>query len=101
MHLEIWWAARARIELSKITVFVAQRDPSRAATLRAQIFERMEALQENPFISSVYCFVPSVGEVREISVGTYRVFFTVDEAKNLIHVRRIRHVRQADPDFEE
>ena len=64
------------------------------------IVEKLEFLSTNPFLSSIYKQTPWAG-IREAQAGSYRLFFRINEADQVIVLERIQHVRQQDPDFPE
>jgi len=101
MHFKISWAGRARIEMSSAIAYMAERDPGWASTCRSKISERSDALKTAPYVSSIFRSDSPIGEIREVLAGGFRIFFTVNEQRKIITIRRIFHVRQADPDFEE
>ena len=100
MPFHLHWSTRARRDLIRVLKYCGESDPDWAIAIDAAITERLEALVEDPFISS---FVRRTyhGEVREVLVDNYRLHFSVTEEMNQITLIEIRHVRQADPDFEE
>jgi mRNA interferase RelE/StbE len=61
-----------------------------SAQLNALIVPRLENLAENPRPPG--CKKPSGGDKEwRISVGDFRVVYTIDEARLLVEVTRIRH----------
>ena len=100
MAFEQDWSHRASGDLKQIVDYHEAHDPDWTDTVVTAIMEKLDSLAANPFLSSIYKQTPW-GEVREALAGSYRIFFRVNEADQLIRIEHIQHVRQQDPDFSE
>jgi plasmid stabilization system protein ParE len=100
MAFEQDWSHRASRDLKRIVDYHDARDPDWTDVIVAAIIEKLDSLSVNPYLSSIYSETPW-GEVREALAGSYRIFFVIQEAENVIQVRCIQHVRQQEPDLPE
>ena len=100
MSHQVRWTPSASDELSRIVDYLDSRDLSWADVVTAAIAEKLEFISETPYLSSTFQTVRAT-EFREVVAGSYRIFFTIDERRQRIWIRSIRHVRQQDPDFSE
>ena len=100
MSFTLRWTIRAGRELTRIVEYLDSRDPSWTDVVTSAISEKLEFVSQNPFLSSVY-ETSTRGQIREVLVANYRIFFSVNESKKVFRIESIRHVRQQDPDFSE
>lgn len=100
MAFEQDWSHRAHRDLKRIVDFHDALDPDWTDAIVTSISEKLEALCINPYLSSIHGQFPW-GEVREALAGSYRIFFVVRPADQVIQIRSIQHVRQQDPNFPE
>jgi plasmid stabilization system protein ParE len=100
MAFEKDWTHRASQDLKRIVDYHDERDPGWTDAIFAAITKKLDSLSINPFLSTIHKQTPW-GEVREALAGSYRLFFVINEADQVIQLRAIQHVRQQDPDFAE
>jgi plasmid stabilization system protein ParE len=100
MSFDQVWSHRANRDLKQIVVYHDRHDPGWTDAIVAAIMDKVDLLTENPYLSSLFKQTPW-GEVREALAGSYRIFFVINEADQIIDIRGIQHVRQQDPEFPE
>jgi plasmid stabilization system protein ParE len=100
MSFEVRWSPRGGRDLTQIVDYLDSQDPSWTDAVTSAIAEKLEFLSRTPFLSSIFD-TSTRGEIREVIAGSYRIFFTVNERKQVVLIESIRHVRQQDPDFSE
>ena len=100
MAFEQDWSHPASSDLRRIIEDHDARDPDWTDAIVAAIMEKLDSLSVNPYLSSIYKQTPW-GNVRDALVGSYRLFFRIKEADQILRLERIQHVRQQDPDFPE
>lgn len=72
---EINWTAEAQQWLEDIFTFIAADNPKAASQVVSGIFERAQALRQNPKIG--YPYQPSEREIRILLYGHYRIAYLV------------------------
>jgi plasmid stabilization system protein ParE len=100
MAFEQDWSHPASSDLKRIVDYLDERDPDWTDAVVTAIMDKLAALLDNPYLSSIYRQT-SWGEVREALAGSYRLYFRINDADQVIRVERILHVRQQDPEFPE
>ena len=88
--------AEAARDLEDIESYIGSYAEPDFVDLVSDTFEAaFEALRKNPYARAVYQFeppVPTLHEYRSVNVYNYKVFYWVDEARNLVVIYRIRHM---------
>jgi plasmid stabilization system protein ParE len=100
MAFEQDWSHSASSDLKRIIEYHDAREADWTDAIVSAIMEKLEFLSVNPYLSSIYRRT-RWGEVREALAGSYRLFFRIKAADQIIRLERILHVRQQDPDFPE
>ena len=100
MSFEIHFATRASRDLVRILTELGRRNPDWEDAVASAITEKLEFLAETPYLSTIFRSDRWI-EIREVLATSYRIFFTIEEEDQIVHLKRIQHVRQQDPDFTE
>ncbi len=90
------WAPVARLDLSDILVYIAERNPDAARTFAVRVFDAVERLPDFPEIGRV---VPEIGDpsVRELIRRPCRIVYRVRADSKEIEVARVWHARRGPP----
>ena len=84
--MRVIWTDPALDRVAEIAVYIAQDDPRAAERWALELFAAVERLTDFPDSGRV---VPEVGKraVRELIFGSYRVFYRVSDAVDVLSVR--------------
>ena len=97
--MQVTWTDPALERVDEIAVYIAQDDPDAAERWMLELFDAVERLCEFPDSGRI---VPEVGArtVRELIFGSYRIFYRVSSAVEILSVRhgsqliRVEEVRE-------
>lgn len=98
MDFKVVWTLRSRDDLRAIATFISRDNPAAALKLGELIFERVERLEQFPFLGRV---LPEREEpnLREIIVQNYRVIYRVQKDLKQLEILRIWHGARGDPEI--
>jgi plasmid stabilization system protein ParE len=66
--------------------------------VRLAILDHLDAIAQQPYMGAVY-ERDRTGETREVVCGSYRIFYSVDEAASRIDVTLVWHSARSEPNF--
>ena len=96
---EVIWSESAVADLESVGVFIAAENPEAAKRIVRTIFEHVDLLTRFPFIGPAYP-TGSGGSLREVVVRrTYRIFYSVDESKQVVDVLRVWQGARGQPEL--
>jgi mRNA-degrading endonuclease RelE of RelBE toxin-antitoxin system len=79
---------------------LGRRDPDWEDAVACAITEKLDFLANSPYLSAIFR-ANRWGEIREVLATNYRIFFTIEDEDRIVHIKRIQHARQQDPEFPE
>jgi len=84
--MQVVWTDPALERVDEIAVYIAQDDPDAAVRWTVELFDAVERLVEFPESGRM---VPEMDrrEIRELIFGSYRVFYRVGSAVEVLSVR--------------
>jgi len=93
--MQVVWTDRALERVDEIAIYIAQDDPDAATRWTVELFDAVERLADFPETGRM---VPEVGarEVRELIFGSYRVFYRVGSAVEVLSVRHGSQLIRSD-----
>jgi plasmid stabilization system protein ParE len=99
MAFKIIWSDTAGEDLKTIVFYIGLDNPAAAARLAARILNRIEIAAQFPRSIRV---VPEKDSrnIREAILNPYRIVFSVDERRNILHVLRIWHASRGIPEID-
>ena len=97
---KIKWTRSSANELDDILAYLADKSIQGLETFRAALRDTLDRLSVLPFSGAVFEKSPA-DEVRELLVGSYRVFYRVLERPKRIQLMHLRHVARQDPQLSE
>jgi plasmid stabilization system protein ParE len=87
--MRLVYSAEAVADLARLRAFIAEKDPSTAARVAAELVTRMEMLCDFPRMGVAVKRAPQPAEVRDMVFGNYIVRYSVHE--HALAVLRIWH----------
>ena len=98
MAFKIIWSKQARDDLQAIVLFIAQDNPSVAASFGYQLMAKVDLLTGFPLLGRV---VPEENDeaIREIILRPYRIIYKVGPEQQTIGIVRIWHGARGEPDI--
>ena len=91
MKYRVVYLDEAKLDLKDIVAYLAQYYKSTARAFKEKVAERVNALKEWPLMCQVYALDPYF---RQMVVGDYLLFYSVDEEKRLVAIHRIVHQKR-------
>ena len=91
MTYAIQYLPQAVENIKNIKDYISQDNPPAAQKLTDTIKTRIESLQTMPRKYEEYSENPAF---RKIVVGSYLVFYKIDEAKKVVKIHRVLHGKQ-------
>jgi toxin ParE1/3/4 len=90
----VLWSDSALERATEFLDFIAEENPAAARRVVQDLFDRVEALSEHPFLGRRLSneVDPSL---RKLVVGSYIVVYQLNEARQTIWVVAVRHYRQS------
>jgi plasmid stabilization system protein ParE len=98
MAFRVVWSQAALAQFKSIYDYVARQSPSGAESVRSAILDHLDAIAQQPLMGAVY-ERDRTGQTREVVSGSYRIFYSVDEAAKLINVTLVWHSARSEPNF--
>jgi addiction module RelE/StbE family toxin len=98
MPAQVIWALSSLADLTAIVSLIAADNPAAAQRVAAQIRERTRQLESFPLSGPHYDFTPA-GEVRELIIPPYRIFYRVTDDGKTVRILRIWHSARGTPDI--
>jgi toxin ParE1/3/4 len=95
MEYKIIWSNSSISDLTEIVAYIARDNPQVAEHYGLAIMEHVGLLGSFPNIGPYY---PrrSKGPIREITYGSHRVFYQVNESAKCVEILRVQHMAQDD-----
>lgn len=93
--MQVVWTDPALERVDEIAVYIAQDDPDSAVRWTVELFDAVKRLVEFPESGRM---VPEAGkrEIRELIFGSYRVFYRVGSAVEVLSVRHGSQLIRSD-----
>jgi plasmid stabilization system protein ParE len=98
VEFKVIWSNAALAEFKAINDYLRARSISGAESVRLSIIDELDAVARHPFMGGVYKRDRS-GQTREVVCGSYRIFYSVNEASKAIDVLLVWHSARAEPDL--
>jgi toxin ParE1/3/4 len=93
--MRVNWTDKAFFQLEAIGDYIAQDNPVRADTFKAEIEKKVDRLADFPHLYQVGEF----DGIRElVAHKNYRVYYEVDDINQEVIILSVRHVRRDTPD---
>jgi toxin ParE1/3/4 len=89
----ILWSDFAVDRAAEFFDFIAEKNPAAAKRVVEDLFDRVEALAEHPFLGRRLSEYADLS-LRRFVVGNYIVLYRVNEARQTVDVVAVRHFRQ-------
>lgn len=93
MIYQIEWSETALERLTEQFDFIARRNPSAAADLINELFDRTKVLCEHPRAGQVFPGSAN-SNLREMVFGKHRVIYRVDDARARVFIVMVQHGRE-------
>lgn len=90
MDFKIVWTQPALDNLQGIITYLLQYNPDYAHKTGQQILDKIDLLQEFPFLGIAYPLTNDM-EVREISCFPYRIFYRIKPTADAVEILTIWH----------
>jgi addiction module RelE/StbE family toxin len=98
MDFKIIWSDSAISDLKSICEYIARDKPEAAERVGRGILDHVKILETFPLIGPAYPRRSS-GSIREIVYGKYRIFYEVGSDAKVVHVLRVWHSAQDEPNL--
>jgi toxin ParE1/3/4 len=89
----ILWSDSALERANEFFDFIAKENPAAARRVIQDLFDRVEALAEHPFLGRRLS-EEADPSLRRFVIGSYIVVYRVNEARQVISIAAVRHFRQ-------
>ncbi len=102
MNYTLEYLPQVKKDMDEIAAYVGVKlgNPEAADRLINEMLDKAEALVDMPYKYSVYISrFPLKFEFRKIIVGSYAMFYYVDDVKNLITVARVIYAKRDIDNF--
>ena len=96
MAFEIEWMEPALDQLTEITNTIRLDNPAAAGPFSAQLLARVDGLGSSPRLGAVYRRRRGL-EIRQISFGSYRIFYRLRPRLGRIEILNIWHGARQEP----
>jgi plasmid stabilization system protein ParE len=96
MDYQVVWSEPARSDLEERITFLAERSPRAAERLLAAINKQVNLLASQPLLGSVYGG-DHRGTSRQIICKKHRVFYRVDESREVVEILAVWHGSRREP----
>lgn len=93
MAYRILWSDSALERATEFFDFIARENPPAARRIVQDLFERVKALEEHPFLGRRLSD-DADPSLRRLVVGNYIVVYRVNETRKVISIAAVRHFRQ-------
>ncbi|MFL6262185.1 MAG: type II toxin-antitoxin system RelE/ParE family toxin [Thermoanaerobaculia bacterium] len=93
MAYRILWSDSALERATEFFDFIAKENPTAAQRVVQDLFYRVEALAEHPFLGRRLS-EETDPSLRRLVIGNYIVVYRVNEARQVISISAVRHFRQ-------
>ena len=97
MDFRIVWTDPALLDLEELVRFIAQDNTTAAARVGDEIVDHVGILTAFPEIGPVYRR-RSTGDVRQITVRPFRIFYRVRRVRKLVEILHIWHGARREPE---
>jgi toxin ParE1/3/4 len=101
MAFQVKWTHGAEQSLETIHDQIAESDPDAASRFLEGVFETTDLLERLPFIGARYEARGRRTRVREILYRRYRIFYRVDEPRQVVYIMLVWHSARDEPEFME
>ena len=98
MPAHIVWALSSLADLTGIVSVISADNPPAAQRVAEQIKTRTRLLAQFPLSGKHYHWTPR-GEVRELVVPPYRIFYRVAADSQVVRILRVWHAARGLPEF--
>lgn len=98
MPAQVIWALSGLVDLGEIIETIAADNHAAAQRLAEQIKARTRQLEQFPLSGRHYDWTPR-GDVRELVLPPYRIFYRVTDDRQIVRVFRVWHSARGLPEF--
>jgi addiction module RelE/StbE family toxin len=98
MAAQVIWSLGSLADLTAIISLIAAENPPAAERVAASLRERVRQLDSFPLSGKHYDFT-SRGEVRELVVPPYRVFYRLTDDQKILRILRVWHSARGLPEL--
>ncbi len=94
MAYRVLWSDSALERATEFLDFIAEENPAAARRVVQDLFHRVKALSEHPFLGRRLSNEVDA-RLRRLVVGSYIVVYEINDARQTIWVVAVRHYRQS------
>jgi toxin ParE1/3/4 len=98
MDYRVRWSKESRQDVKEIWRYIAADNRSAADRLRQAFFDRVKLLERLPLAGPRFKITVQ-GDIRQLVVGNYRIFYLVVPDATEIRILTVRHAARLDPEF--